>query len=197
MTHEARFRHWLEQTAGGSVERADGRTLTLFLGSNIGNFDRTAADDLLRRVRATLRPGDAFLLGADLVKPEADLRLAYDDPLGLTAAFNRNLLVRMNRELDARIDIDRFRHRAVWNGTESRVEMHLVSACRQVIDIPRAGVHFTMEEGESIWTESSHKYTPDDLTRMLTRCGFQSCRQWIDPDAGFALTLGEVGDEVR
>lgn len=195
VTHEARFMHWLEQAAVGVGDAPAGRTLTLFLGSNIGNFDRPAADELLRRVRATLRPGDAFLLGADLVKPVADLQLAYDDPLGLTAAFNRNLLVRMNRELDARIDIDHFRHRADWNGAESRVEMYLVSTCQQTIDIPSAGVHFTMQAGDRIWTESSHKYTTDDLTRMLTRCGFQCLRQWIDPAAGFALTLGEVGSE--
>jgi dimethylhistidine N-methyltransferase len=191
VTHQARFMRWLEQTADAD-DRPDGRTLSLFLGSNIGNFDRPAADQLLRLVRATLRPGDGFLLGADLVKSEADLQLAYDDPLGLTAAFNRNLIVRLNRELDARIDLAGFQHRAVWNAVESRVEMHLVSTRAQRIDIPRAGVHVTMQAGEFIWTESSYKYAPADLTRTLERCGFRARGQWIDQDAGFALTLVDV-----
>lgn len=190
--HEAGFLPWLEQAADSRKGRPASRTLTLFLGSNIGNFDRDAANTLLRRVRATLGPGDAFLLGADLVKPEADLLLSYDDPLGVTAAFNRNLLVRINRELGGRIDIGRFRHRALWNEAESRVEMHLVSTCRQQIEIPPAGVDVTFQAGESIWTESSYKYAASDLEQMVEDGGFRCRRQWVDADAAFALTLADV-----
>src|ERR1700704_1815239 len=115
------------ETGLTEVARTGARTLVLFLGSNIGNFDRPGADEFLGRIRAALEPGDDLLLGADLVKPESELLLAYDDPLGVTAAFNRNLLVRINRELGGNFDVDAFGHRAVWNRRESRVEMHLVS----------------------------------------------------------------------
>jgi dimethylhistidine N-methyltransferase len=195
-THQSAFLPWLEEAAipPGTRPPGRGRTLALFLGSNIGNFDASAADELLRRLRATLQPGDACLLGADLVKSEPDLQLAYDDPLGVTAAFNLNLLVRMNRELGTRIDIGSFQHRAVWNQAASRVEMHLVSTRDQHIRIPLADVELTLQVGDTIWTESSHKYRPDDLVRTLERCGFRRHTQWIDRQAGFALTLVVVPD---
>jgi uncharacterized SAM-dependent methyltransferase len=195
-THQSGFLPWLEAAAipAGIRGAGRGRTLALFLGSNLGNFDAREADDLLRRLRATLRPGDACLLGADLVKPEPDLQLAYDDPLGVTAAFNLNLLVRINRELGARIDVASFQHRVVWNADASRVEMHLVSTRDQHIRIPLAEVDLTLRAGETIWTESSHKYQPDDLVRTMERCGFRRHAQWIDRDAGFALTLVIVPD---
>ena len=169
-----------------------GRTLTLFLGSNIGNFDPPGADEFLLSVRASLASGDALLIGTDLVKPERDLLLAYDDPLGVTAAFNRNLLVRINRELGADFDVSAFRHRALWNGAESRVEMHLVAARKQQVRIPAASLEVTFEEGETIWTESSYKYRPDDVVRMLERDGFRRVEQWMDEADGFALTLVEA-----
>ena len=112
--------------------------LVLLLGSNIGNFDMPAAHEFLRAIRGALAPGDALLLGADLVKPERDLQLAYDDPLGVTAAFNRNLLVRINRELGGTFDLDAFAHVAVWNPAHSRIEMHLESRARSARD-DRAG----------------------------------------------------------
>ncbi len=179
---------------GGLVEamaarEPAGRTLTLFLGSNIGNFDPPGADEFLLSVRASLASGDALLIGTDLVKPERDLLLAYDDPLGVTAAFNRNLLVRINRELGADFDVSAFRHRALWNGAESRVEMHLVAARKQQVRIPAASLEVTFEEGETIWTESSYKYRPDDVVRMLERDGFRRVEQWMDEADGFALTL--------
>lgn len=161
----------------------------LFLGSNIGNFDRPAANALLRQIRAALRPGDGLLIGADLVKPEPDLILAYDDPLQVTAAFNRNLLVRINRELDANFDLNGFAHRAVWNGEESRVEMHLVSTRAQRVVIRGAKLELSFQKGETIWTESSYKYEPDALVRQLGAAGFGLRKQWIDGDWGFALTL--------
>jgi dimethylhistidine N-methyltransferase len=164
-------------------------TLTLLLGSNIGNFDPPAAQALLRAIRAPLANGALLLLGADLVKSEADLLLAYDDPLGVTAAFNKNLLVRINRELDADFDVTAFDHRAVWNAREQRVEMHLVSRRTHRVRLAAADLSVQFAEGESIWTESSYKYTPLDRGRMGTDGGFRVIRQWIDEEAQFALTL--------
>ncbi len=190
VTHEASYEEGLER-----IRRAtppDGRTLVAFLGSNIGNFEPDPARDLLARVRRVLRPGDELLIGVDLVKPERDLILAYDDPLGVTAAFNRNLLVRINRELDGQVDVSGFRHAAVWNASESRVEMHLVSARRQRVRIPRAACDFTMDEGETIWTESSYKFDDQSLARLLGDSGFVPQAQWVDRGARFALTLARV-----
>jgi dimethylhistidine N-methyltransferase len=170
--------------------RADGRTLlVVFLGSNIGNFDPPAADGFLSEIRRSLQPGDLLLLGADLVKPEPELVLAYDDPLGVSAAFNKNLLVRINRELEGDFDLARFDHRAIWNDDESRVEMHLVSTGRQVVSIDGAGCRVPFEPGEWIWTESSYKYTPEQIQDLGRRVGFACRQQWIDPVAEFALTL--------
>jgi dimethylhistidine N-methyltransferase len=170
-----------------------GRALTLFLGSNIGNFDPPGADAFLRGMRASLASGDLLLLGTDLVKPERELLLAYDDPLGVTAAFNRNLLVRVNRELGADFDINAFRHRALWNADESRVEMHLVAERAQHVRIPGASLEVAFEAGETIWTESSYKYRPDQVVRILERAGFRRVEQWTDASNGFAVTLVEAG----
>ena len=166
--------------------------MVLFLGSNIGNLAPAEADRFLAEIAAALRPGDSFLLGTDLVKPEADLVLAYDDPLGVTAAFNRNLLVRLNRELDADFDVEQFAHRVVWNARESRVESYLVSRTEQTVCIPAAGCCVRFAEGESIWTESSYKYRPDAVVELAVRAGFACRAQWIEPDAAFALTLFDV-----
>jgi L-histidine N-alpha-methyltransferase len=170
----------------------DGRTLVLFLGSNIGNFDPPGADEFLRTIRRALAPGDALLIGADLVKAERDLVLAYDDPLGVTAAFNRNLLVRVNRELDGDFDIDAFTHQAIWNASESRVEMHLVSTRSQRVRIAASQLDFTIDAGETIWTESSYKYRAAGIVEMLQRAGFREIDQWLDESDGFALTLVDV-----
>jgi uncharacterized SAM-dependent methyltransferase len=166
-----------------------GRTLVLFLGSNIGNFDPPGAAEFLRTIRRALQPDDALLIGADLVKPEHDLLLAYDDPLGVTAAFNRNLLVRANRELDADFDIEAFEHRARWNAAESRVEMHLVSTRSQRVRIEASRLDLTLEDGETIWTESSYKYRAEEIVAMLGRAGFREIHQWVDAPDAFALTL--------
>jgi dimethylhistidine N-methyltransferase len=168
------------------------RTLVLFLGSNIGNFDPPGADAFLRDIRAALSPGDALLVGADLVKSERELLLAYDDPLGVTAAFNRNLLVRANRDLDADFDIDGFAHRAVWNARASRIEMHLESLRRQRVRIPASGLDLTFQPGETIWTESSYKYRPAEILDMLERTGFKRSEQFLDEACTFALTLVEA-----
>ncbi len=122
-------------SAIGRSSGAAGQTLVVFLGSNIGNFNPPGTGALLRSVRAALGDGGALLLGTDLVKPEPELLLAYDDPLGVTAAFNLNLLVRVNRELDGDFDVKEFSHRAIWNAPASRVEMHLVSRSRQRVQV--------------------------------------------------------------
>jgi L-histidine N-alpha-methyltransferase len=170
----------------------EGRALVLFLGSNIGNFHREESIAFLREVRASIRPGDALLLGADLVKPEHELVLAYDDPLGVTAAFNKNLLVRINRELGADFDLPRYAHRAVWNAHESRIEMHLVAEADQRVRVLAAELELEIRAGETIWTESSYKYTERALDEMVASAGFQVAGRWTDHPDRFALTLAEA-----
>jgi dimethylhistidine N-methyltransferase len=183
-TYDAGLREALTQRTGG--------TLVAFLGSNIGNFDRPGASAFLQNIRASVKNGDAVLLGVDLVKSTERLLVAYDDPLGVTAAFNRNLLLRMNRDLGASIDLDGFLHRAVWNTEQSRVEMHLVARSDQTIQIPRAHVDEHLPAGETIWTESSYKYVPEEIDDLLESCGFNPTAQWIDREDGFALTIAEA-----
>jgi len=163
--------------------------LVVFLGSNIGNSDPSDARDLLLAMGRAAGPRGAVLLGADLVKPEAELLLAYDDPLQITAAFNRNLIVRINRELGATIPIDAFSHRAVWNAQASRVEMHLVAGREVEAAIPAAAVSARFARGDYIWTESSYKYTREGIERLARDAGLRVDQQWIDPLAGFALSL--------
>jgi L-histidine N-alpha-methyltransferase len=171
--------------------RPAGRTMVLCLGSNLGNFDPPDAEAFLRLIRAALGPGDSLLVGVDLVKPERELLLAYDDPLGVTAAFNLNLLVRANLELKADFDLSGFAHRALWNPAAERVEMHLVSKKRQRVRLPAAGgLDITFDQGETIWTESSYKYRPQGIATLLDRSGFGVAEQWIAD--GFALTLGDA-----
>jgi dimethylhistidine N-methyltransferase len=182
-TYEVGLRHAASQRSSA------GTMLVLFLGSNIGNFDRPAADEFLAEIRGALRPGDALLMGFDLVKPESELLLAYDDPLGVTAAFNKNLLARINTELHADFDLSSFAHRAVWNPIERRVEMHLEAVKPQTVRIARADTVVEFGRGERIWTESSYKYELDDVARMGTRAGFRLHQQWIEADARFAVAL--------
>ena len=185
-THAAEYGEGLDIAA---TVKPGGSRLVLFLGSNIGNFDRPGAAALLDGIRRSLSTGDALLLGTDLVKPEHQLQLAYDDPLGVTAAFNRNLLVRINRELEADFDIDAFDHAAVWNAPDSRMEMYLVARSTQRVSIRQAGLEFTLREGDRIWTESSYKYRPHDVATMLRLAGFTVAGRWIDERDGFLLTL--------
>jgi len=189
-THGATYEAGLHEAAGAFP--ADGRVLVLFLGSNIGNFDPPASDALLRQIRRELRAGDALLLGADLVKAPAAMHLAYDDPLGVTAAFNRNLLVRVNRELGANFLIDQYAHLARWNQTASSVEMHLMARSDQQVRVPGAGIEFAMRAGELIWTESSFKFQAHQIAQRIEGCGFRTSGQWIDEGDRFALTLSEA-----
>jgi dimethylhistidine N-methyltransferase len=169
--------------------RPDQRLLVLFLGSTIGNFERAEARHFLADVRGCLRPGDGLLLGADLVKPADVMLRAYDDALGVTAAFNLNLLTRMNHELDASFEPRRFGHLALWNHAESRIEMHLCSLVDQQVAIPGAGCVAEFREGETIWTESSHKYTLPDLHEMAEAAGYDICGEWVDAEWPFVEAL--------
>ena len=170
--------------------RAEGdHLLVLFLGSTIGNFDRDAGEKFLRSVREILRAGDALLLGTDLEKSVPEQLLAYDDPAGVTSAFNLNLLARINRELDADFELALFRHEARWNAAERRIEMHLRSLRRQRVEIPAAGLRVILHEDETIWTESSHKYRAGEAAEMAERTGFVCKGQWVDEEWPFAQNL--------
>jgi len=166
--------------------------LVLFVGSTIGNFDREPALAFLREVRALLARGDRLLLGTDLVKPEAQLLSAYDDPAGVTAAFNLNMLSRLNRELGADFDLTRFAHEARWNRAMRRVEMHLRSTVAQTVRLPGAGLEVRFGVGETIWTESSHKFRPEEPGAMGRESGYRPTGQWIDSEWPFAETMLEA-----
>lgn len=167
--------------------------LVLFLGSTIGNFEPEAARSFLRAVRETMKPGDALLLGTDLVKPADRLVRAYDDPLGVTAAFDLNLLARMNRELGARFDLAAFRHEARWREAERRIEMHLVARRAHEVAIPALDLTVSFREGESIWTESSYKFRREDVAGLARAAGFEPGAPWVDEQWPFAETLLRVG----
>ena len=163
--------------------------LVLFLGSTIGNFDRDAGEEFLREMRAILQTGDALLLGTDLEKSVELQLLAYNDPAGVTAAFNLNLLARINRELGADFDLACYRHEACWNSSQRRMEMHLRSTRRQTVHVPAASLRFMLNQDETIWTESSHKYKAEEIPEMAMRTGFRCQGQWIDKEWPFAQNL--------
>ena len=183
-------RAYLEGLREVSARRREGEKIfVLFLGSTIGNFDRPAGDQFLREVRGILQAGDALLLATDLEKPVEQLVNAYDDEAGVTAAFNMNYLARLNRELGADFDLEQFEHVARYDETERRVEMHLRSKAFQRVDIKAAGLRFYMREGETIWTESSHKYNTAEVIAMGERTGYQCAGQWVDEEWPFAQSL--------
>lgn len=167
-----------------------GRRLGFFPGSTIGNFEVTDAAALLRRIRVALGPGARLLLGADLVKDPAVLEAAYDDAAGVTAAFNLNLLHRLNRESGADFDVSAFRHRAVWNAEEERVEMHLVATRAQRAHLGNKELRF--QAGETIHTESSHKYRPERLEALADAAGWRARETWTDPARLFSVWLLET-----
>ena len=183
-------RAYLDGLLEVAARRREGEhLLVLFLGSTIGNFDRPAGEEFLRAVRRILQPGDALLLATDLEKPMPQLILAYDDPLGVTAAFNLNLLARVNRELEADFNLARFRHQARWDGRERRIEMHLVSLAEQSVTLPKLGLTVGFREGETIWTESCHKYNLEEIFQMAARAGYHCRAQWVDSEWPFAQSL--------
>jgi L-histidine Nalpha-methyltransferase len=168
------------------------RRLLLYIGSSIGNFEPGESLLLLERVRAAMDPGDCFLLGVDLVKDQTLLQAAYDDAGGVTAAFNRNLLTRLNRELDADFNPATFGHRAVWNPIESRMEMHLVSAKNQEVWLPGIDLRVKFEVGESIHTENSYKFRRGDAEALLSKAGFTPEETWTDERGWFAVALARA-----
>jgi L-histidine N-alpha-methyltransferase len=181
---------YLEGLAQVAARRRDGEhLLVLFLGSTIGNFERPAAVEFLRDVRQILRTGDSLLLGTDLEKPVAQLLAAYDDSLGITAAFNLNLLARVNRELDADFDLTRFRHLARYNPVARSIEMHLRSTCTQTVTLRAAGLRLALDKDETIWTESCHKYAAGEVPLLAAEAGFDCTTQWLDQEWPFAESL--------
>jgi dimethylhistidine N-methyltransferase len=168
------------------------RRLVLYIGSSIGNFEPEEAEALLKNVRAALAPGDSMLLGVDQAKDEATLLAAYDDAAGVTAAFNLNVLTRLNRELGANFDEEAFAHRAVWNAAQSRIEMHLVSRKRQKVRIPALDLKIDFAPDESIHTENSYKYRPGQVEALLSKSGFTPAATWMDDQQRFAVCLARV-----
>ena len=183
-------REYLDGLLEVAARRKPGQhILVLFLGSTIGNFDRPAGIRFLQEVRGILVPGDSLLLGTDLEKSVSQLLLAYDDPLGVTAAFNLNLLARINRELGADFDLDQFEHVARFNSEARSIEMHLRSRRDQVVNIPDADSTVPFLEDETIWTESSHKFCPEELSQIADETDFHCAAQWVDHDWAFAESL--------
>ena len=163
--------------------------LTLFLGSTIGNFDSRCRDSFLRQIRSRMRVGDALLIGFDLIKPIPIMLEAYDDPCGVTASFNLNLLGRIDRELGGDFDLRAFAHEARYDSSERRIEMHLRSRFDQTVVIREAALECSFRAGETIWTESSHKFDAAELPQIARETGFESEAQWIDEEWPFAENL--------
>jgi dimethylhistidine N-methyltransferase len=180
-----------------AAARIDGPKLVVFLGSSIGNYSPEQAIALLGQVARIMRPEDRLLLGTDLAKDRATLEAAYDDAQGVTAQFNGNLLRRINRELGADFDLDQFRHHAVYRPELGRVEMHLIARSDQVVLIPAADLTVRFEAGESIHTESSYKYTRDQLRHLADRSGLIEEAFWVDRDGRFRVQRWRLRDRSR
>ncbi len=184
---------WIDGLREVALSRNDDLPLLLlFLGSSIGNLDRACIPEFLRNLTFHLRPGDFFLLGADLIKSIDTMIAAYDDPTGVTAAFNLNILGRINRELEADFDLRAFAHEVRWNEQYRRIEMHLLSCQAQRIAIRACDLTVHFQAGETIWTESSHKFTESELEKYAFSSGFAPLATWIDPQWPFAETLWHV-----
>ena len=169
-----------------------GRKLVLFLGSTIGNFEPEEAEKFLRNVRGSLQKGDALLIGFDLIKDADVLDAAYNDAQGVTARFNKNMLVRINRELGGSFDVDSFEHVAFWNKRKSRIEMHLESQYEQTVWIEDLGRGFHFEQGERIHTENSYKFSLRLIRQLLKNGGFKLEKSWTDPKGWFCEALARV-----
>jgi L-histidine Nalpha-methyltransferase len=184
---------YLDGMAHAAAMREPGEALlVLFLGSTIGNFERQCAITFLRDLHRSLLPGDMLLIGADLVKEPARMLVAYDDPTGVTGAFNLNLLGRINRELGGDFQLRGFEHEARWSEEHRRIEMHLRSRVSQTAFISQARFTVSFRAGETIWTESSHKFQLDELDAMAAQTGYQVEARWVDPDWPFAENLWTV-----
>jgi len=176
----------------GFLRQIAGRKLVLYLGSSIGNFDPADAVRMLKRVRGQLSPGDALLLGTDMVKSGELLVPAYDDAQGITAEFNKNILRRINRELGANFDLNSFRHVAEWNPEASRMEIYLESTRSQSVRLPTSDVLVRFASGERIHTENSYKYRMEMVERMLCASAFALDQSWFDRQRWFGLHLARV-----
>jgi L-histidine Nalpha-methyltransferase len=177
----------------GPLPAAAGPRLVAFLGGTIGNLDpESEAPAFLQRVVQALAPGDAFLLGVDLVKDPALLEAAYDDSRGVTAEFNRNILRVVNGLLDSDFAPERFAHRALWNRERGWIEMRLVAQGRQVVRLGAVGETLALDDGEEILTEISAKYRPEAVERCLTAAGLEPVRRFTDPDEAFSLFLARL-----
>jgi L-histidine Nalpha-methyltransferase len=176
----------------GFLRGIPGRKLVLYLGSSIGNFDPGPAIEMLSQIRSHLAPGDALLLGTDLVKDPSILVPAYDDAQGVTEQFDKNILARLNRELGANFDLAFFRHVAVWNPEKSRMEISLESLRPQVVNLGLINLRVRFANGERIHTESSYKYTVPMVQELLELSGFSLDATWFDSRAWFALHLARV-----
>jgi L-histidine N-alpha-methyltransferase len=174
------------------LESFYGTTLGLYIGSSIGNFTPEEARTILSNLRGQLQPGDALLLGVDMVKDEPTLVAAYDDEEGVTAEFNLNMLHRLNRDLGADFDLARFRHRALWNPMESRMEMHLESTRDQHVRIAAANVDLYFAKRERIHTENSYKFTDASIRILLGDAGFDVEQTWTDERGWFSVTLARA-----
>ena len=184
---------YLDGMTRATASRLPGESfLAMFLGSTIGNFERKCALTFLRDLRRALLPGDLLLMGADLVKDRGRMLVAYDDPTGVTGAFNLNLLGRINRELGGDFQLRDFEHQALWNEDHRRIEMHLRSRVDQTAFIAEADLTVAFGAGETIWTESSHKFQPDELEAIAAESGFDVVGRWIDRDWPFAENLWAV-----
>jgi dimethylhistidine N-methyltransferase len=189
------YKGWCAEMLDGlaNVPRADGvPLLLLFLGSSIGNYERDRASRLLLQIRNQLRPGDYLLLGTDLVKPIPDLLAAYDDPAGVTAAFNKNILARINRELGGDFHPSWFRHESRWNAEHQRIEMHLVSTRAHGVTLTQPNMRISFRANESIHTENSHKYRADEIGAWANAMRYTLVAQWIDNEGLFATNLLRV-----
>jgi dimethylhistidine N-methyltransferase len=164
-------------------------TLALFLGSNVSNFDPDEALRFLRALRQVLHEGDALLLGADLKKDKHVLEAAYNDALGVTAAFNLNVLARINRELGGNFDLRAFQHRAFYNETAGRVEIYIESTREQTVAISQLELEVQFGAGEQIHTENSYKYDLNDIRRLAAETGFVHGRTWLDSQERFSSNL--------
>jgi len=171
------------------AKKQRGPTLALFLGSNISNFGRDEAPVFLRALRAVLKKGDALLLGADLKKVRAILEPAYDDALGVTAAFNLNLLLRVNRELGGDFDLRAFKHHAFYNEEIGRVEIHIESTRDQVVTISKLNMKVPFRTGERIHTENSYKYSLQSISDLAAQTGFKCAKTWFDSQKRFSSNL--------
>ena len=174
------------------LESFNGTTLALYIGSSIGNFTPQEARTILRNLRGQLQSGDALLLGVDMVKDEPTLVAAYDDRDGVTAEFNLNMLHRLNRELGADFDPARFRHRALWNAADSRIEMHLESTRDQYVRIAAANLDVHFAKRESIHTENSYKFTEASIRSLLKESGFRAEQTWTDSRRWYSVTLART-----